>query len=293
MGCRCKKHKPGTAASEALSPTDYTTLPDEPCEVCAEKHFATAFALANEKGYENPLNFDRIIGELTCATWHTFESHRDIAEDIRDLRHYIQLRRFSDISRWLPVSQKLKELLKMRHAQWLCSGEKFPEYTNTVWLVSNCEYPRAKVVPAGPDDLLVFLNKAKSLDWYDHNNIAVFHRSPDENYGTADNPKASHYYCFKGKAEDVGYIPPVAISQIKASYDWNYEIEEGKVRSATTGYMVVKYIEKIFPNAQIMLVNFGYKVEKSSYRCPWHNWQFEAKELEKYKHFYTAEVTNE
>lgn len=294
MACRCQKHKPGAAAAaENATPTDYTTLPEEPCDICAEKHFSTAFALANEKGYADPQNFDRIIGELTCATWHTFEAHRELAEKLRDLRHYIQLRRQADNSRWLLASLDFKELLKFKQEEWLCSGETFPDFKETVWIISNCEYSKTKLVPAGPDDLLVFLNKAKSLSWYDHQHMAVFHRSPEEGYGDDKNKKASHFYCFKGKGKNVQFIPPSSIRELKAAYDWNYPIEEGKVRSATTGYMVAEFLKKILPSANIVLVNFGYRVEKSSYRCPWHNWQFEAKQLEKYQHFYTAEVKNE
>ena len=292
MACRCQKHKVGAPKSaEELAPTDYTTLPDEPCDICAEKHFATAFALSNERGYEDPQNFDRIVGELSCATWHTYEAHRSLAEKIRDLRHYIQLRRRADNDRFLAASLEFKEILKFNQAEWLCTGEIFKEFNGNVWVVSNCDYPSNKLVPAGSNDIIVFINKAKSLDFYNHRSIAVFHRSPEESYGDDKNKKASHFYCFKGKRDDVQYIAPVAIKEIKTAYDWNYSIEEGKVKSATTGYMVVKFLDRVLPNSKIILVNFGYKVEKSSYRCPWHNWKFEAKELEKYTHFYTAEVS--
>ena len=57
--------------------------------------------------------------------------------------------------------------------------------------------------------------------------------------------------------------------------------------------MVTKWIQHCYPNDQIFLVNFGYKVSKSSYRCPYHNWKFEDKELQKYKHIYTAKTISE
>lgn len=293
MACRCQKHKIGAPPSaEELTPTDYTTLPEESCDICAEKHFSTALALANEKGYGG-VNLHRIVGDLACAVWHTYEAHRELAEAIRDLRHHIQLRRKSDLSRWSGISDKFNDLLKFKQAEWLCSGEKFPEFDQTVWIISNCAYSRKKLVPAGPDDLLIFLNKAQSLEWYaEHPNRAIFHRSPEKSYGTDEDKSVYHFYCFP-KGEDVQYIPPIVIKELKSEYDWNYDIEDGKVKSATTGFMVVKFLEKVLPNAKLVLVNFGYKVEKSSYRCPWHNWEFEAKELGKYTHFYTAEVTNE
>ena len=37
-------------------------------------------------------------------------------------------------------------------------------------------------------------------------------------------------------------------------------------------------------------MNFGFEVRKSSYRCPWHNWRFEDKELAKFRHVYTADL---
>jgi hypothetical protein len=272
--------------------TDYTTLPDEPCDICAEKHFSLAKRLMQELGYEAP-NRQDIIGELTAATWHTFKAHRAIAEKMRDLRHKIQLRLEPELVEWNGICMEFEKILKPHPAQYLCSERTFPNFKETVWVISNCDYPQNKLVPVGEDDILVFLNKAKSLAWYNHQHKVVFHRSPEESYGTNANNTAEHFYCFKGKEDTVQYIPPASISKIKAEYDWNYPIEQGKVRSATTGFMVVKHLQKVLPHSNIMLVNFGYKVEKSSYRCPWHNWTFEAKELDKLTHFYTAEVSNE
>lgn len=291
MACRCQKHKIGAPPSAApVEPTDYTTLPDEPCDICAEKHFSTALSLAEEKGYVGK-NFHRIIGELNAATWHTYEHHRSTAEKLRDLRHHIQLRRGAVTTLWDIISEEFHDILKFRIGQHLCSGETFPEFKEAVWVISNCQYPQSRLVPAGPEDLLIFLNKANSLSWYtSHQHKAVFHRSPEESYGNEADKSAEHFYCFKGKGGDVPRIPDATIKEIKSSYDWNYEIEEGKVKSATTGFMVIRHLAKVLPNARINLVNFGYRVEKSSYRCPWHNWKFEAGELEKYPHIYTAEV---
>ena len=38
-----------------------------------------------------------------------------------------------------------------------------------------------------------------------------------------------------------------------------------------------------------LLVNFGFEVQKSTYRCPWHNWKFEAEQLKTYNHIYLEE----
>lgn len=294
MACRCQKHRiEGAISADPVDRTDYSTLPDEPCDICAEKHFSLAKRLMQEHGYIAP-NRQDIIGELTAATWHTFKVHRPIAEKMRDLRHKIQLRQEPELAEWNALCMDFEELLKPHPAQYLCSGRSFPEYTQTVWVISNCDYPRGKLVPAAPEDLLVFINKAKSLSWYrNHAHRVVFHRSPERQYGDTSDQSAEHFYNFRGSAPTVPHIPHSTIAEIKSTYDWNYQVEEGAIRSATTGYVVVKHLEKVLPNAKIMLVNFGFEVAKSSYRCPWHNWEFEARELSKFPHFYTAEVVNE
>lgn len=290
MACRCRKHQIGAPASaDPVDRTDYTTLPDEPCDICAEKHFSLAKRLMHERGYF-AINRQDIIGELTAATWHTFRAHRPLAEKMRDLRHKIQLRQEPELAEWNALCMDFEEILRPHPAQYLCSGRAFPDYTQTVWVLSNCDYPREMLVPVGKDDILVFLNKAKSIGWYNHPHKVVFHRSPERAYGDASDQSAEHFYCFKGQVPTAPHIPDATIKEIKDAYDWDYPIEEGKVKSATAGYMVVKHLQKVLPNSKIMLVNFGFEVTKSSYRCPWHNWDFEAKELYKFPHFYTAEV---
>lgn len=291
MACKCKKHRIETASHLPIDErTDYTTLPDEPCDICAEKHFSLAKRLMQEHGYV-PVNRQDIIGELTAAAWHTFSSHRTIAEKLRDLRHKIQLRKTPSLDEWNDLCRDFENLLKFKVGQYLCSGEIFPEFRDTVWIVSNCEYEPTALVPAAPDDLIVFLNRAQSLRWYQwHDHKVVFHRSPDESYGTDEDKSAEHLFCFQGKVKNAPHIPVETIKEIRSTYNWDYEIEEGKVKSPTTGYLVINHIAKVLPNSKIKLVNFGFEVKKSTYRCPWHNWEFEAKELEKYTHFYTAEV---
>ena len=159
-----------------------------------------------------------------------------------------------------------------------------------VYVISNVAYPISNRLSVDKDDLLVFLNKASSLDYYDdHENRVVYHRSPLESYG-AERLCVKNRYVFG--ADKLG-IPNDFIKKLKASYDWNYPIDEGCVKSATTGYMVAKYMEQLYPDREIVLVNFGYSVAKSTYRCPWHNWVFEAKDLARFRHVFTAEVRND
>lgn len=154
-----------------------------------------------------------------------------------------------------------------------------------IYVISNVEYPEARKISPAPDDLLVFLNKAKSAAYYrDHAKKMCIRRSPKPEYGT-DLEGADNRFVFSGPPAKT--VPAKVIADLKKKYDWNYSIEAGKVKCATTGYMAVKYLRHLFPNEEIVLVNFGFGVRKSSYRCPWHNWRFEDRELGEFRHIYT------
>ena len=159
-----------------------------------------------------------------------------------------------------------------------------------IYIFSNVEYPEERKISPAKGDLLVFLNKATSISYYkNHARKMVIHRMKEDSYGSFI-PGIRNMVVFGDKNSD--RIPPAFIQKLKKEYDWNYPIEEGKSRCATTGYMVVKYVAELFPADQITLVNFGYDVKKSTYRCPWHNWKFEAEELAKFHHIYTAETAD-
>lgn len=156
-----------------------------------------------------------------------------------------------------------------------------------VYVISNVAYPAKNRLSVDKDDLLVFLNKASSLDYYDdHENRVVYHRCPEDAYGEERLCVKNRYMFGAGKLS----IPNEFIKKLNASYDWDYPIDDGCVRSATTGYVVANYMEHLYPDREVVLVNFGYSVAKSTYRCPWHNWEFEARDLARFRHVFTAEV---
>lgn len=160
-----------------------------------------------------------------------------------------------------------------------------------IYVFSNIEYDQKHKIRPKSNDLLVFLNKASSINFYkSHKNKIVFHRSTKENYGSEISDVENHYV-FRGPKDKT--IPKDFIKKVKESYDWNYDVEEGKTKCCTTGYMVVKYLEATYPDEKIILVNFGYKVKKSTYRCPYHNWVFEDNELQKFEHIYTVETNDD
>ena len=86
MACGCAKHR-----THKSDPPDRTTLPDEQCVFCAEKHLSYAHELSVEFGYV-PKNRQRIIGQLSAAEWHIWKTNEVIAEKIRDIRHAVQAR---------------------------------------------------------------------------------------------------------------------------------------------------------------------------------------------------------
>ena len=98
MAC-CGQHKDkGGDESSVRVPPIY---PATGCELCAEKHLSTAYALAGEAGYV-AINRQRIIGELTAAALHLYKDHPKLAESIRAVRHLIQQRREAEVD-WHPL----------------------------------------------------------------------------------------------------------------------------------------------------------------------------------------------
>lgn len=85
-----------------------STLPTDECAFCAEKHLATAYALAQERGYEG-VTRQRIVGELCLAQWHCWHMDMALAETIRAARHLIQQRREAEVE-WSPVLEKMDVL---------------------------------------------------------------------------------------------------------------------------------------------------------------------------------------
>lgn len=153
-----------------------------------------------------------------------------------------------------------------------------------IFIFSNVTFSAQEAPKVGPDDLLVFLNKAANIEHYrDHFRKVVYHRSPEECYGPEIMGCVNRYVFSAGKAS----VPGDFIDELKRAYDWNYPIEAGKTKCMTTGYMVAMYLRKLYPDEEIALVNFGFAVKKSTYRCPWHNWKFEDGALAGFRHIYT------
>lgn len=156
-----------------------------------------------------------------------------------------------------------------------------------IYVFSNVYYPEGNKIRPEPDDLLVFINTARSLPYYrEHKNKVVFHRREGDKYGKSNN-NAKDYYL---------YGPLCNINTkhlIDIPYDYGYIVPAGKAKTMTTGYMTIHYLEREYPGQPITLVNFGFSVKNSTRRVANHNWGYENSVLHKYPHIYTADVNDE
>ncbi len=281
MPCKCKK-------------IDQTAAPDDPCIICIQKHYLTADGVMHEYGHLNNDNRNCAIKELQLALLHSAEKYPEIASRIHDLRRQVQYRQEIPAEDWKTVTAMIDQVLEKelfsvpaietKQIQTITAAQ--PE---KVYIFSNVKYPEKNKIQPSENDLLVFLNKAETIDFYpDHKRKIVFHRDPKEDKYGKFRRGCRNSYVFSHPDS----IPRAFIESLKKSYDWNYEIEEGKVKCMTTGYMVTKWMQQLYPQSEIILVNFGYEVKNSTYRCPWHNWKFEAEDLKSFQHIFLEDKEN-
>lgn len=108
MGC-CGEHLKKAKNRHVAEGAERPTRPTDQCEFCAEKHLSTAYALANENGYE-AVNRQQIVGQLALAGWHLWEDHRELAVKISALRHDIQHRKQVAGERWVELLTEIDAL---------------------------------------------------------------------------------------------------------------------------------------------------------------------------------------
>lgn len=106
MACNCLKEQDFISTSRSKRP-------DEPCLVCAYKHFAHARTMAKEHGYEDD-NRDFITGNLVNVEWHIWKIDYKCAEMARDIRHAVELFTEDSVSEehWHMLSERIRSLLK-------------------------------------------------------------------------------------------------------------------------------------------------------------------------------------
>lgn len=157
---------------------------------------------------------------------------------------------------------------------------------NRIFIFSNVAYPREKAVRTDPGDILVFLNKATSAEYYRDAPAArkmLFRRRGIDSFGR-DLDFCENYNIEKGG------LPASFIRGLEKSYDWDYDSGDSRWRGMTTGYIVAMYMRQFFEGWEVVLVNFGYEVRHSTTRRKDHNWKFEAAQLAAFKRIFTAET---
>ncbi len=164
-----------------------------------------------------------------------------------------------------------------------------PEQKKRLLIFSNVKYPVEQKIATRPTDILCFLNSCHNSAYYQHDNvekILCWHRTDHRDFG----PKivfAENHYVTQPRE-----IPAEFIEALEKKYDWNYTPRPGRKKCLTTGYIVVKWLEKNYPDREITLVNFGMDVQGSTRRSSDHNWQFEDREMQIFPHLYTASAKN-
>ena len=261
----------------------YNKKPDEYCLYCAEKHLSTAMQAYNETGYLNN-NRQFIIGELELARKHLAEND-ELAQKIRELRHDIQNRKIK------VFPEKWDELCSLINTY--IDRENQKDIPGKIYIFSNVVENKKHSIETNKNDILVFLNKAVNYENYRRNPglKMCFRRSKDESYGK-DVKGAINRFVFD---DSLISIEKIFIDNLKKNYDWNYNIpenEDGNGQCMTTGYMVTEYMHQKYPEREIILVNFGYEVSESTFRCRNHNWKFENEALKKYQHINTAKTAD-
>lgn len=157
---------------------------------------------------------------------------------------------------------------------------------NNIYIFSNVRYPEENKIKSDAGDILVFLNTAATAEYYRTAAAArkiLFRRRGLDTFGR-DLDFCENYIIERGD------ISKDFIRDLEKNYDWNYDSLDSQWRGMTTGYIVANYIRKVFTNWNIILVNFGYDVQKSTQRRKDHNWKFEAEQLSIFKHIFTADT---
>lgn len=118
MACACKDKQSDIKLDSQINSlenimaltdiTDYNKLPTEHCAMCAEKHFATAYALSFETGYLKA-NGTSIVDELICAIWHMSKIDKQLAMDMASIKRLAVVHVELSESVWANIANKLYE----------------------------------------------------------------------------------------------------------------------------------------------------------------------------------------
>jgi ADP-heptose:LPS heptosyltransferase len=154
-------------------------------------------------------------------------------------------------------------------------------------IFSNVKYPQEQKIQTLKTDILCFLNLATSAEYYKNDpveKILCWHRTQHKDFGSKLKYAENHYM----GAE----VPHEFVKKLEDGYNWHYNPRPSRNKCLTTGYIIVNYLAELYPDREIVLVNFGMDIPGSTRRSSDHNWKFEAEQFAKFKHIYTADAKN-
>lgn len=142
------------------------------------------------------------------------------------------------------------------------------------WVLANANKFDAKKLPIAPDDVLVFLNRAKPFDKLRHlsnRRILIVRRNArDKNWFIPYGKDKELFSLF----EDVLLLSDKALAKERPWF--NAYKRATNSASPTTGWIAYHLLRDEYPESEIVLVNFMPEGENGSYKWYKHAWQYEA-----------------
>ena len=142
------------------------------------------------------------------------------------------------------------------------------------WLFANHPKANAAALGIAPDDVLVFLNRAKPYehlkDLPNRKLLIVRRNARDKNWFIPYGKKKEIFSLF----EDVLLLSDKALAKERSWFD-AYKAATNNA-SPTTGWIAYHLLRDDFPDAEVLLVNFMPDGNNGSYKWHKHDWQYEA-----------------
>ncbi len=148
------------------------------------------------------------------------------------------------------------------------------------WLFANASQGNFRTLDIRPEDVLVFLNRAKPFDKLKHlpnrRMLIVRRNARDKNWFIPYGKEKEIFSLY----EDVLLLSDKALEKERA---WFPEYKRATNNaSPTTGWIAYHLLRDDFPDAEVLLVNFRPDGDNGSYKWYKHDWQYEAEYYRKH-----------
>ena len=149
------------------------------------------------------------------------------------------------------------------------------------WLFANHPKADASALGIAPNDVLVFLNRAKPYehlkDLPNRKLLIVRRNARDKNWFIPYGKEKEIFSLF----EDVLLLSDKALAKERSWFD-EYKSATNNA-SPTTGWIAYHLLRDDFPDAEVVLVNFKPDGNNGSYKWHKHDWQYEAEYYRKHE----------